>query len=126
MSAEESIIWGRFLSKYGSNFSRFDYDLRVGQGIIPAASVPEIYRDDYIKLTQKRIDAVGYSGKVATIFEIKVRANLGAIGQLIGYRDLFLNTFPLYSVDSLHLVCSTIDPDELSVFSKTSILIDVV
>lgn len=126
MSAEESIIWGKFLSKFSQNFQRFDYDLRVGQGIIPDNSIPENYRQDYIQLTQKRIDAVGYIGSSCVIFEVKVRANLGAIGQLIGYRDLFLSSFPQYAVQGLHLVCSIIDPDELKVFSNTQILVDIV
>lgn len=126
MSAEESIIWGSFLSKFGSFFKRFDYDLRVGEGIQPDQEIPENFRQDYIGLTQKRIDAVGYNDKVATLFEVKVRANLGAIGQLLGYKELFLSSFPSYSVSSLHLVCSSINPDELKVISKTSILVDVV
>ncbi len=123
MSAEEGIIWGNFLAKYGKEYQRFDYDLRVGSGIPPEQDLPFEFKKDYEDLTKKRIDAVGYNDSYATIFEVKQRASFSALGQLLGYRDLFKKSFPLYTVDDLILVCSSISPEDQEIISKKGITI---
>ena len=121
MSAEEGIIWGKFLVAFGSNYLRFDYDLRVGNGITPIENIPTIFKQDYEDLTKKRIDAVGYNNNIATIFEVKQRSGLSAIGQLLGYRDLFIKSFSQFTVNKLILVCGSASPEDQEIIKKNGI-----
>ena len=123
MSADESIIWGRFLASKGQQYVRFDYDLRVGTGIEPVHDIPDKFKNDYIDLTRKRIDAVGYNGSVATIFEVKNRATFNVFGQIIGYRSLFLKSFPQYSIKELVVVCASIPLEDLEIVSSQGIVV---
>lgn len=121
MSAEESIVWGQFLAKFNKLYDRFDYDLRVGKGVEVAENIPEKFRQDYVALTQKRIDAVGYKNNRAHIFEVKTRATLSPIGQLIGYKSLFISTFPNIPVDTINLVCSQLLPEDALIYKAQNI-----
>jgi hypothetical protein len=123
MSAAESIIWGKFLAKFGKEYQRFDYDLRIGNGITPEQDLPFEFKKDYEDLTKSRIDAVGYVNKTATIFEVKQRANLASIGQLLGYHILFNKSFPQFSVDDLILVCESATLEIQQVIEKNGIQI---
>ncbi len=125
MSPDESIIFGKFLSLNSNVFDRFDYDLRVGTGIVPDTNFPEKFRKDYIAVTQKRIDAVGYNKQGATIIEVKTRASISVIGQLLGYRDLFNFSFPGAKVFSLLLICSQISDEDIATISNYDIKIQV-
>lgn len=125
MSADESIVWGKFLSLYGKNYDRFDYDLRVGTGIIPGPEIPENFKQDYISLTQKRIDCVGYTNNNATLFEVKTRALLPPLGQLLGYNILFISTFPNIKVKDLMLICSSITDEDLAIYEQNKIKVFV-
>lgn len=121
MSPEESIVWGRFLASADNIYERYDYDLRVGTGILPEVRIPEPFLKDYQMLTQKRIDAVGYLNNTATIFEVKTRSLISPIGQLLGYKALFANTYPSIPVVSLKLVCSSISVEDSNVFKSLGI-----
>jgi hypothetical protein len=126
MSAEEGIIWGKFLASHGKDYDRFDYDLRVGSGISPSGEVPELFQKDYKDLTKKRIDAVGYKNNLATIFEVKQRANFSAIGQLLGYGMLFREDYPTIMIRNLAIVCSFTTPDDYKVISSNKILVFII
>lgn len=126
MTPYESQVWSRFLLLYGKNYSRFDYDLRVGPGIKPTENIPEKFLKDYIALTQKRIDAVGYKNNHASIFEVKERALLSPIGQLLGYRVLFTQDYPEFPVSSINLVCASISESDLKIIESQGITVFIV
>lgn len=121
MSPEDTTIWRKFLEKEGKNYDRFDYDLPVGNGEDPGPGVPENLRKDFIDLTRKRIDAVGYRDNSVTIFEVKPRAGTQALGQLLTYFPLFIQTYPGFSSVTLAVVTSFINTDELSIYASHSI-----
>jgi hypothetical protein len=104
-------IWDRWMSQHKDEFIDFEYDVHVGEGIeIRPEWGDEIARMAKL-LTQKRIDAVGYKPSEIWIFEVKPHAGLSALGQLIGYRDLYQKKyFPTVPI-RLAVVCETIDPD---------------
>ena len=121
MSEEDSKIWSSYLSKHGQSFDSFDYDFSVGTGITPNQDVPEKFKKDYEDLTKKRIDCLGHNGNTVSIFEVKQRAGLSALGQLIGYKDLFEIDHPYLKVISLNLVCSSISDDEQKIYQNNGI-----
>ncbi len=91
---EEILVLRARLNLHQSEYDKFDYNLRIGQGIDPGeAYTPEV-RKQAILNTQLRIDAVGYKGLQATIIEVKRRATPSNVGQLLTYLSVWRIEFP--------------------------------
>jgi len=104
-------VWERFLHDFGGQFYRFEYDIRVGQGTKPPDDLPDNIKLDAKLLSQRRIDAVGYTVAGIIVIEITRAAGLKAIGQLKTYPLLYRQTYdPPQSVKPL-LVCESLRPD---------------
>ena len=86
MLPAETIVWQTWLRLHQAEYDRFDYNMRVGPGFDPGGSVPDFIRTMAVKNTKKRIDAVAWQGSQPLIVEVKVRAGLSAVGQILGYR----------------------------------------
>lgn len=123
MLALDAELFTLFLLKHGTEYLRFDYDLPVGSGIDPGPDLPVYLRDDFIHLTRKKIDAVGYTSSGVDIIEVKPRAGLTALGQLIAYRDLFKLSYPQFAILKLILITTQINADEILVYEKNGITI---
>jgi hypothetical protein len=81
----EIAVWRAWLALHQTEYSSFDYNVRVGPGFDPGTGVEQFVRDSAMASTRKRIDAVAWQGDQPTIIEVKDRAGLSAIGQLLGY-----------------------------------------
>ena len=125
MSAVDGVTWSAFLLQHGKNYTSFDYDIRVGSGVIAELPLPDKYLKDYQQLTQKRIDAIGYQTAGINIFEVKQRAGLSALGQLSAYSMLYLRSHPRALILSLNLVCSFITKEELEIYQAKAIRVFV-
>lgn len=89
MGAQDAAIWSRFIAQYPDLFEKVWYDLPVGSGApIPDGTAPHMERDWQI-LTKYKCDVVAFDDVGPTIIEIKPRAGLGSIGQIIGYDLLY-------------------------------------
>jgi hypothetical protein len=86
MLPAEIAVWRAWLRLHQAEYDRFDYNARVGPGFDPGGGVPDYIRQMALKSSKKRIDAVGWQGSQPLIVEVKDRAGLSAIGQLLGYR----------------------------------------
>jgi len=126
MSPQDSEIWRRFLLEQQNNFERFDYDFPVGSGVDPGPEISANYRKDYIDLTKKRIDAVGYNKSQVTIFEVKPRAGTTALGQLLTYQELWMLDHKGSSVPTLSVVTEFMNPEEISIYTHHRIKIFIV
>lgn len=104
-------LWERWLDDHAKEYTSFDYDVRVGQGQIIDQDLPDNIRRMAMDLSQRRIDAVGHTDSHIDIIEICKSAGLRAIGQMIGYpqlyQELYNPTKPLRRV----LVAETLQPD---------------
>jgi len=109
---EEDIeVWERFLKMHAHEYTHFDYDVRVGIGRDPGAAYPENIRGMALKLSMRRIDAVGHKPGSLTIIEITTAAGLTAIGQLTTYPILYRETYnPTKLIDVL-LVAESLQSD---------------
>ncbi len=117
------LLWNKFLTDHGKDYSGFDYDVKVGQGTAPVGPVPKNLESDFLSLTKKRIDAVGYQPDGVTLFEVKPRAGTTALGQLIAYSDLYRQTFPLYAIKDLAIVTAFLNRDETGIYEKYGVKI---
>lgn len=114
-------LWNRFLELYGSEFRGFAYDVRVGPPSGAAAGYDSQTQAVFAALTQLRIDAVGERDSELTLFEVKPYAGIGTVGQLIGYRDLYVAQFAPAGRVSLGVVTDRFTPAVGEVFSRNSI-----
>jgi hypothetical protein len=121
MSPDDVPIWSDFLLQYASNYLGFDYNVRVGEGTTPVATTDtELIKWTKI-LTQKRIDAVGYKTNSIEIFEVKPRAGITALGQVISYLALYRETFnPTLPITGT-VVCDVQDPDLADIYARHGI-----
>ena len=83
MSVQEKIIWTKYLQAGATIYAPFQYDVRVGNGLQMPPGSSEYDIKSALALTTKRIDVVFENEGVHVITEIKVRAGLGVIGQLV-------------------------------------------
>ena len=111
MSPLDLTVWRRFLLLHPSHFERIRYDVRVGSG---SATWPEDAGQppiEWLRLNQKRIDAVGVWKGGTAIIEVKPRASFSALGQLLAYRDLLGNKERPREPMTLWVVCADRDVD---------------
>lgn len=111
MLQEEVVVWKRFLKRYGDNFTKYRYDVHVGRGVGRIRGYSTKLQDMAITLTQKRIDVVAARGAETYIVEIKGRASMSAIGQLMTYKILYELRYGAGSVSGLIVVAKSVDPD---------------
>lgn len=119
-------IWNRFLSEWGSGWDWYEYDLHLGSGI----EVLEYWEDKIKKLakvlTQFRLDVVGHKAEAITIFEIKPQAGIGALGQVLAYRELYLKEFGSDIDVGLAIVTDRVGPDIEYIYSQFGIRLYIV
>lgn len=126
MMKEEVEIWRDFLKKYGERFAAYRYDVHVGEGVGKLPQYDEKTQDMAIRLTQKRIDVVAYKGSDRFIIEIKDRAGMSAVGQLVVEKRLYEKKYGIDKVSGLAIVARSIDPDVRKVAEEMHIRIVLV
>jgi len=82
-------VWNSWIRAHGNLFSGFDYDVHVGQGLVPDKDSPYPMQAMWISLTRKRIDVVGYRPGETWLIEVKDRPTVAVIGQCLSYQILY-------------------------------------
>jgi len=126
MVGDETKVWNRFVVKFPKRFDTVDYDFRVGEGMPYQEDWEDNIRRMVTAITQKRIDVVGWNGDRPTIIEVKVRAGLSALGQVLGYAALFRIELPKFPFPEMMIVCETTTADDLIIFENQSIPVEIV
>ena len=148
MISEEILVFEAWVQVNGSQFVRFDHNVRVGPDYVsPVPLTPEVQRLANL-LHKLRIDAVGWRGvdnsllpftithpsevyalfpsALATIIDAKRRATNRVIGQLINYRDLWRAENPEAATPDLVCACATYSPSILASVHAQRIQLNVV
>lgn len=94
MTFVESAIAKEWVIKYGQQFDSIEFNVRLGQGIVLPPDADEPTRRLAAAVSPRRADIVARVARSVTIVEVKVNISLGALGQLIGYRELWLVDHP--------------------------------
>lgn len=126
MLDDEAAVWDRFVDKFPDRFETVDYDFRVGEGM----KVPEHYEENITRmakmLSQKRIDVLAWNDDQPTIIEVKKRVGLSALGQVLGYRTLFIKNLPRIKKPKLMVLCEIISDDDMTVLKANDVPVVVV
>lgn len=114
----EQVIVKAWLTQEGAAYDRFAFDVRIGHGTTPPEDAPDYAKRFVKKTTQKRIDVVAFAGTHVALWEVKIQANLGALGQMLGYKHLWETHYPSFPVDRFGILCHLISADTAAVFGK--------
>ena len=94
MSPTEEALWDRYLTWARYTFLRVTYDLHLGDSAPIDPSWPP-WLVDLVKATSRlRVDVIGETDKEIIIFEVKERAGMSALGQLLAYEALYREEYP--------------------------------
>lgn len=126
MRDSEARVWDRYLAKFGMPEGEITYDLRLGDGIAADPSWPAWMTAMAKALSQKRVDVVSETRDEVTIFEVKRRAGLSCVGQLMGYEALMFQKLEGGKPVRLVAVCESVEPDMLDVFEYYKIAVRIV
>jgi len=126
MSKGDAYLWSKFLDKYPDLNYTYEYDVRVGKGVVLPDTSPEWLRKSALDLSRKRIDVVGQSRNKIAIFEVRVRAKANVLGDLISYKYLYVTSFtPIKPVVPV-LVTDSVDADLLISLRELKLLFFIV
>lgn len=126
LALREILILIAWLQKHESEYDRVEGNVRVGKGDDPGPSVPEYLRRMAILNSQKRIDAVAWKGQQALLIEVKQRAKMADVGQLLGYQVLFEQDHPDLAAPSLLIVAASAVPEIEALLTAQSVELEVV
>lgn len=126
MQVDEILVWRAWLVLHQDEYDRFDYNTRLGVNVDPGPSFPDNIRKAAIAVNSLRVDAVGWKGAQATVFEVKRRAGPQNIGQLLTYKSLWSAQYPDTSAPLLVLVFNTISQHILGVSQAAAITLSQV
>jgi len=126
MLEDEKLVWERYIDRYPGKFETVDYDFRVGKGVNIEGETGEPWPRMAKMLSQKRIDVIGWVGDSPTIIEVKKRVGLSALGQVLGYRILFMKDLKHFPEPKLLIICQMISDDDHVVLEGSNIPVEVV
>ena len=125
MGTRESRIWEAYLERYGTPEGRIEYDVHLGEGAEVKEEWPVWMKVMVKALSTKRADVVVDRTLGTTIIEVKRRAGLSAVGQLLGYEALMYKQRGGWKPIDLMVVCEYLEPDMAEVFDYYKIAVVV-
>lgn len=126
MQVDEILVWRNWLQLHQAEYDRFDYNVRIGTGVDPGPAFPQNIRNMAIAIRSLRLDAVGWQGAAATIFEVKRRAGPENVGQLLTYRAVWEAQQLSAAAPTLVLVASDVVTHILPIVQQSGIQLVIV
>ena len=122
----EQSIWERYIDQEGMPEGLVKYDVHLGEGAFSDPSWPSWMAVMVKALSTKRADVVAESRFGITIFEIKRRAGLSCLGQLLGYEALMTKQAGGWKPVELVAVCEELEPDMRDAFDYYKVRVVIV
>lgn len=107
----ETVIFKAWWALHNTEYTGYDFNVRVGSGFDPGDAFDEATRKSAIDSTKKRIDALLWRGDQPVIVEVKFRGTPPVIGQMVCYRLLWAREYPGKPSPILLLLCCQLDAD---------------
>jgi hypothetical protein len=122
-TGRETVLMRDFIKAHGQEYDRIAFSVRIGEGIAPnpdhMPGVQEMTRFN----SRMRIDMLGWKGNQADIIEVKERVLASVLGQLIAYRQMFLEENPGAHDPRLIVVGRTSTTDALRVLTANGVTV---
>ena len=90
MKPRDIEIWERFILKYPDAYDKCQYDFSVGDAPAFIDSQSDVIGGSMAELYKLKIDVLGYKDQHIDLIEVKPAASASSIGQLLGYKSLYL------------------------------------
>ena len=119
----ESTVYRDYLSAHIHEYDYVILQVRLGQGMTPDPSHLEGVQRQAIRNSLKVIDILGVSGLQPTIIEVKTRVQVSALGQIRGYRQLYMEANPESLEPRLIVVGRYSDPDTIRILQTEQITV---
>lgn len=110
---KQSAVLRDYLLEHIHEYDRLEFNVRVGRGLTPDPSHPASTQAQTTYNTQKRIDLLAWRGRQAVIIEAKTRVDPSCLGQILTYRQLWLEDNPDVTEPELVVIGRTSDDDTL-------------
>ena len=123
LGPEDAAIWARFIAKNPGFFESVEYDVKVGEGRDYSSLPADQYSEDLQYLSFKRIDVIGFRDSEIYIIELKPQANLQAMGEALGYAQLFKEQDKTGRKILPAIITNQILPDMENIAEKNGVLI---
>lgn len=123
MMPEDTAVWTKFLESGVVNIQRVWYDVRVGSLVFGGLQTSEMLMRISAGLTRKRIDVVAEVEGHTWVIEVKPRANMYAVGQVLTYVRLFEQEYSYVGDLSAVIVCADYDEDLIEEFDEFGITV---
>lgn len=111
MLPQECLIFKAWWSEHKGEYTAADFNVRVGRGYDPGPDYLNAARQNAIKNTQLRLDALLFRGLQPVVIEVKLRATPVVIGQLLSYSVLWSRDNQGFAKPELMLICQLISED---------------
>lgn len=121
MLPKDRRIWTAFLEAGVVDIDEVWYDVHVGQGVLLPVGSSDLDRRIRDGITRKRIDVVARIGNQYWVVEVKPRADMYALGQVLTYVRLFYVEFAMVDDVVPVIVCNEADQDLLDEFEEFGI-----
>jgi hypothetical protein len=121
MPKPESDVCREWITRHGAEYDQIDFNVSLGTGVQLQGDFSQETIDLANQMTKKRADMITWQYGQPAIWEVKIRASLGAVGQLIGYRELFDTTYPGAPEPTLTILARRVDDDTRYVASQQGI-----
>ncbi len=106
-------------------YDRIAFNVHLGSGVQPPEGLVEPWLSAAVAGSQKRADIIAWLPEGIVIIEAKGRATTDALGQLLGYKALWLEANPNIPVVALEVICRRINADDQYIFLANNITIRV-
>ncbi|SRR6266498_1522401 len=117
----ETPVIHAFLEARGRNYDRYEFSVRVGQGIAPDPTHLEGVQRNTVFSSRKRIDLIVWRGDAPTIVEVKERVTPAVLGQLLAYQHLLLEDRPDIETPALATIGRYSDDDTIRVLTAQGV-----
>ncbi|MBA7534302.1 hypothetical protein ES705_26548 [subsurface metagenome] len=125
MLAEDTEVWTKYLQSPLVPIKELWYDVHVGAGIRIPAEASDMEKRIAAGITRKRIDVVAAVGGGFWVIEVKPRANMVALGQVISYTRLFVKEYAPRGEVWPVIVCDSADEDLVAEFDELGVAVVV-
>lgn len=108
---KDVLVWETFISENPEAYDQVEYNIRVGTGIKYIPETQYQLQNMATKLSQMRIDVVGYKNGTIELIELKPIGGATLIGQLVTYPILYKQTFEISYLPKSKGICFYSSPD---------------
>lgn len=89
LKPEDVATWELFIRKYPDVYDRVDYDFALGDVTEHADVAAKADIAGVERLNQYKVDVIGYGKNIIDVIELKGKATISAMGQVLAYLNLY-------------------------------------